>query len=544
MMVETEIHPVHYYPDLAVIETEPHIIVEPTKLVTIHPTPLDALTSIDHLIVHQKADKLEAISGYETQNKYAIFHPSGQQLFFAAEDSDWCMRMCYGKGRPFEMSIIDVQHHQEVIHISRPFRCGLFCFNECKHEIEIFSQGVAIGSVRQNFSWFYPNFSVKNEVGETVLKITGPCIQASCGGDVDFSIMTREGYEIGKISKKWSGFAREMFTDADNFGINFPMDLDGKMKAVLIGALFLIDFMCKIMIWCYFVLNLVLFVTASPPCGLYGQPPCKFLPAMPGSTPSCASPGSTYCEKIKDYPVQVIKSLLQTVDFQGMIVDETFDEFYSYTNVHKPEHHSYGPPMYNYVPPPTTTKRPEGYTYGPRTHYGDAGSYNHGRNLNFIFGPTQSQGRYYNQNSNNINHNRYYRSIRHHRSPKNITNDDFYHSNFTKSRSKRQLAFGREQLCQVRTQFVNPQAALSTQGDWKYVINQGQQATQLVKTEVCASSICSNLCQLPNGYSSRCEQKFVQKRLVALETTGQRLYTDTFWFPSCCVCTLSNDINN
>lgn len=46
--------------------------------------------------------------------------------------------------------------------------------------------------------------------------------------------------KIGKISKQWSGFAREMFSFADYFGINFPMDLDVKMKAVMLGACMLI----------------------------------------------------------------------------------------------------------------------------------------------------------------------------------------------------------------------------------------------------------------------------------------------------------------
>lgn len=46
--------------------------------------------------------------------------------------------------------------------------------------------------------------------------------------------------KIGKISKQWAGLLREAFTDSDNFGINFPMDLDVKMKAVMIGACFLI----------------------------------------------------------------------------------------------------------------------------------------------------------------------------------------------------------------------------------------------------------------------------------------------------------------
>jgi hypothetical protein len=48
------------------------------------------------------------------------------------------------------------------------------------------------------------------------------------------------GQRVGKISKQWSGLAKEMFTDADNFGISFPMDLDVRIKAVLLGAVFLI----------------------------------------------------------------------------------------------------------------------------------------------------------------------------------------------------------------------------------------------------------------------------------------------------------------
>lgn len=45
---------------------------------------------------------------------------------------------------------------------------------------------------------------------------------------------------VGRISKQWTGFLKEAFTDVDNFGITFPMDLDVKMKAVMIGACFLI----------------------------------------------------------------------------------------------------------------------------------------------------------------------------------------------------------------------------------------------------------------------------------------------------------------
>ena len=46
--------------------------------------------------------------------------------------------------------------------------------------------------------------------------------------------------QVGKISKQWSGLIKEAFTDTDNFGVSFPADLDVRMKATLLGAVFLI----------------------------------------------------------------------------------------------------------------------------------------------------------------------------------------------------------------------------------------------------------------------------------------------------------------
>lgn len=54
-------------------------------------------------------------------------------------------------------------------------------------------------------------------------------------------VRSREGsIQVGKITKQWSGLVQEAFTDADNFAISFPLDLDVKIKAVLLGACFLI----------------------------------------------------------------------------------------------------------------------------------------------------------------------------------------------------------------------------------------------------------------------------------------------------------------
>ena len=72
-------------------------------------------------------------------------------------------------------------------------------------------------------------------------------------------MLSLTGEKVGKISKQWSGFAREIFTDADFFGINFPMDLDVRMKAVLLGATFLIVSLRTIAKYCWHCINCFVF---------------------------------------------------------------------------------------------------------------------------------------------------------------------------------------------------------------------------------------------------------------------------------------------
>ena len=52
----------------------------------------------------------------------------------------------------------------------------------------------------------------------------------------------RDGVEVGRISKKWGGAMKEVFTDADNFGVQFPAEWEPPLKALFLGAVFLIDF--------------------------------------------------------------------------------------------------------------------------------------------------------------------------------------------------------------------------------------------------------------------------------------------------------------
>jgi len=213
------------------------------------PPGLEYLALIDQLIIKQKVEALEAIAGvmgygFETSNKYKIKNSLGQNVYKAKEDSECCTRLVCGPNRAFDMQIFD-NAEREVIHLTRGFACNSCLFPCCRQSIEIQAPpGNTIGFVNQCWTCIKPKFEITDGDGNVALKILGPWCTYSCAGDVEFKVMTPdESVEVGRISKQWAGLLKEAFTDTDNFGITFPMDLDVRCKATLIGAAFLIDYM-------------------------------------------------------------------------------------------------------------------------------------------------------------------------------------------------------------------------------------------------------------------------------------------------------------
>ncbi|XP_062849893.1 phospholipid scramblase 2-like isoform X2 [Trichomycterus rosablanca] len=208
------------------------------------PPGLEYLTQVDQLLVHQKVELVEALLGWETCNHYLVRNSLGQQVFSASEGSDFCSRIICGSARSFVLRVHD-NLGQEVLTLVRPLKCSGCCFPCCLQELEVQAPpGTAIGYVIQNWHPYLPKFTIQNERKEAVLRVVGPFCDCNCCSDVNFEVTSPdEASVIGRISKHWTGLEAEMFTDADNFGVRFPIDLDVKTKAVLLAACFLIDFM-------------------------------------------------------------------------------------------------------------------------------------------------------------------------------------------------------------------------------------------------------------------------------------------------------------
>lgn len=210
------------------------------------PPGLEYLTQIDQLLVRQKKECVEIWTDWEERNRYEIRNSLNQMFFFAQEESSCFQRQCCGADRSFILHITD-NYGQEVLRFSRALEWGCpCCADTCNCAFEVYVEtpsGERLGKVRQGQScWMIPEYKIIDADGKQVLHIQGPACVCDCCAD--FEIQTLDKTQtIGSIKKKWRGVAEELLTDANSFSINFPMDLDVKVKAILMGAAFLIDFM-------------------------------------------------------------------------------------------------------------------------------------------------------------------------------------------------------------------------------------------------------------------------------------------------------------
>jgi uncharacterized protein YxjI len=195
---------------------------------------LDNLPSTQRLSVKQIFELAEIFS-FETRNKYRISDEGGRDVAYAAEQQKgflgFLMRQFLGHWRSFEIHIFDT-HRQPILTAHHPFR---WFFQRL--EVRDANQRL-IGVLERRFSFLTKKFDVLNGQGLPLFEVSSPF----------WRIWTfpfrRQGRDMARISKKWSGLGYEMFTDRDNFLVEFlDPSLTADERALVLAASIFVDLM-------------------------------------------------------------------------------------------------------------------------------------------------------------------------------------------------------------------------------------------------------------------------------------------------------------
>ena len=183
----------------------------------------------------QQVFEMAELFGFETRNKYRIRDENGRDLLFAAEQQKGLLgflgRQVFGHWRSFEVHFFD-NSRQPIMRGIHPFRWFFQC-------LELRSRdGRLIGTIERQFSILTKTFHVHDAQGRVVLEVSSPFWRVWT-----FPFM-RGGHEHARVAKKWSGLGSELFTDRDNFLVEYlERGLTEDERALVLVAAIYIDLM-------------------------------------------------------------------------------------------------------------------------------------------------------------------------------------------------------------------------------------------------------------------------------------------------------------
>ena len=187
------------------------------------------LTQYPELIVKQEIEYLEVFMGLETANKYSIRTPDGEELLYAYEESGFLSRQFLRTHRPLTIHFVD-NDGNEVASAERSF------FWMFSHLYVGDEDGTLIGSLKRTFKLLGRRISILDNEGTKRSEIRGGLFRPNT-----FMVYS-EGDEVARITKRWSGLAREMFSDADTFQVGMNTDrVDQGFATLILAAAIAID---------------------------------------------------------------------------------------------------------------------------------------------------------------------------------------------------------------------------------------------------------------------------------------------------------------
>ncbi|XP_075452559.1 phospholipid scramblase 3-like [Ascaphus truei] len=180
------------------------------------PPGLEHLLQLDQ--VHIKHIRQSMFQAYHT---YDLLSHSGHLLFRVEQE-----RECWGPR--LDLRVRNLQGY-DVLNVLLPSAC---CSCDTKMQVSC-PPGLLLGYVEQDWGSFTSSFTLLTPEGEASLCVRGPGWGGGFMSDTNFQVtMLNSSQALGQITRIWRG----LFSSNDHYSVQFPIDLDVKVKALLIAC--------------------------------------------------------------------------------------------------------------------------------------------------------------------------------------------------------------------------------------------------------------------------------------------------------------------
>lgn len=170
----------------------------------------------------------ERVGLFKFANQYKIYNALGAQVGVIRQvmpAGQKILRLFLNKAMlPFRLEIRDTDNHL----LGTIYRGWTFWMSRI---VLADGEGRSLGMIKQKFRLFRSKFEIMNESGQKLAEVNGDWKAWN------FSIADAHGLEIGRITKKWAGVAKEFFTTADKYvvTVNSPADQEQKTRVLAIA---------------------------------------------------------------------------------------------------------------------------------------------------------------------------------------------------------------------------------------------------------------------------------------------------------------------
>lgn len=181
----------------------------------------------------------EYVGMFKAANNYDILNPETKEVIMMCREEQLgiltkLLRFTdYKRMTPFHIEI-KTASGEKVLTVKR----GMSVFLST---VEVLDENdKLVGKFKQKFFSIGGSFNILDPMENTICKLEGKWTSW------DFKF-TNQGREYGRVSKKWAGFGKEMFTSADNYmlEINQNIPKDDPIRILILAAVMCIDMVLK-----------------------------------------------------------------------------------------------------------------------------------------------------------------------------------------------------------------------------------------------------------------------------------------------------------